>query len=123
MPGLTPLFAGAPAMHRQSLHRQSGKGVGALPPALMPPTSPAPGLANPYPPLPGGVTSRPPLPPFPDRGACSSVVGGDELMPAKSAKTKPRVKGNPCIEITPTPAEYEQLCRDLTKLRAAGAFS
>ncbi len=44
-------------------------------------------------------------------------------MSAKDAKTKPRVKGNPCIEITPTPAEYEQLCRDLAKLRAQGAFS
>jgi len=44
-------------------------------------------------------------------------------MAAKSAKTNPRVKGNPCIEITPTPAEYEQLCRDLAKLRAKGAFS
>jgi hypothetical protein len=31
--------------------------------------------------------------------------------------------GNPCIEITPTPAEYEQLCRDLKTLRSAGAMS
>lgn len=44
-------------------------------------------------------------------------------MAAKSDKTKPRVKGNPCIEITPTPAEYRQLCRDLAKLRERGAFS
>lgn len=29
----------------------------------------------------------------------------------------------PCIEITPTPAEYEQLCRDLAALRKAGAAS
>lgn len=29
----------------------------------------------------------------------------------------------PCIEITPTPAEYEQLCRDLAALREAGATS
>jgi hypothetical protein len=31
--------------------------------------------------------------------------------------------GNPCIEITPTPAQYEQLCRDLKKLRRLGAAS
>lgn len=30
---------------------------------------------------------------------------------------------NPCIEITPSLAEYEQLCRDLTKLRKLGAPS
>lgn len=30
---------------------------------------------------------------------------------------------HPCIEITPSPAEYEQLCRDLAALREAGAAS
>jgi len=35
--------------------------------------------------------------------------------------TKPT--GNPRIEITPTPAEYRQLCRDLRRLREAGAIS
>jgi len=41
-------------------------------------------------------------------------------------KGKPRSEpttGNPCIEITPTPAEYEQLCNDLKTLRSAGATS
>ncbi len=33
------------------------------------------------------------------------------------------VAKHPCIEITPTPAEYEQLCRDLAALREAGAES
>lgn len=42
----------------------------------------------------------------------------------KNSKPKPAtVQGNPCIEITPTPLEYDQLCRDLAKLRRAGAFS
>jgi len=35
--------------------------------------------------------------------------------------TKPT--GNPRIEITPTPAEFRQLCRDLGALRRAGAIS
>lgn len=40
------------------------------------------------------------------------------------ANGKPTLStGNPCIEITPTPAEYEQLCRDLKALRSAGATS
>jgi hypothetical protein len=30
---------------------------------------------------------------------------------------------NPCIEITPSPEQYEQLCRDLAALRGAGASS
>ena len=30
---------------------------------------------------------------------------------------------NPCIEITPSPAQYEQLCDDLKVLRRAGATS
>lgn len=29
----------------------------------------------------------------------------------------------PCIEITPTPNEYKQLCLDLEKLRRLGALS
>jgi hypothetical protein len=42
----------------------------------------------------------------------------------KNSKPKhAAVQGNPCIEITPTPLEYKQLCRDLATLRAAGAFS
>jgi hypothetical protein len=44
-------------------------------------------------------------------------------MATKSAKTEQQVTGNPCIEITPTPAEYEQLCLDLKTLREAGAAS
>jgi hypothetical protein len=45
-------------------------------------------------------------------------------MPLKNSKPKPTaVQGNPCIEITPTPLEYKQLCRDLATLRAGGAFS
>jgi hypothetical protein len=35
----------------------------------------------------------------------------------------PKQTVNPRIEITPTLAEYEQLCRDLRKLREAGAIS
>lgn len=30
---------------------------------------------------------------------------------------------NPLLEITPSPAEYDQLCRDLATLREAGAES
>lgn len=41
--------------------------------------------------------------------------------PAK--QTAPPASGNPCIEITPSPAEYRQLCRDLAALRNAGAES
>lgn len=33
------------------------------------------------------------------------------------------IEGNPCIEITPTPEQYVQLCRDLAKLRSLGAPS
>lgn len=36
---------------------------------------------------------------------------------------KKTLRGNPCIEITPTPEEYEQLCRDLARLRKLGAPS
>jgi hypothetical protein len=42
----------------------------------------------------------------------------------KNSKPQPAAfQGNPCIEITPTPLEYKQLCRDLAALRAAGAIS
>jgi hypothetical protein len=33
------------------------------------------------------------------------------------------VAANPCIEITPSPEQYRQLCRDLGALRRAGAAS
>lgn len=42
---------------------------------------------------------------------------------ANDKPTPPPTSGNPCIEITPTPAQYEQLCSDLSELRAAGATS
>ena len=34
-----------------------------------------------------------------------------------------RTQAHPTIEITPTHEQYEQLCRDLAKLRRAGATS
>lgn len=37
--------------------------------------------------------------------------------------TRPPMAANPRIEITPSPAQYRQLCRDLKKLRALGAPS
>jgi hypothetical protein len=42
---------------------------------------------------------------------------------ASAQPTRPPTSGNPSIEITPTPGEYRQLCRDLRKLRSAGAAS
>jgi hypothetical protein len=36
---------------------------------------------------------------------------------------KPQLQSNPRIEITPTPAQYAQLCDDLKKLRGSGAVS
>jgi site-specific DNA recombinase len=43
-------------------------------------------------------------------------------MPAKRRKPT-SVRPNPCIEITPSPTQYRQLCHDLKKLRRAGAES
>jgi hypothetical protein len=39
------------------------------------------------------------------------------ILPMSDATTNPR------IEITPSAREYEQLCRDLKRLREAGAIS
>lgn len=43
-------------------------------------------------------------------------------MPAESPKPTAAF-ANPCIEITPTPKQYERLCLDLRKLRERGATS
>lgn len=43
-------------------------------------------------------------------------------MAAKSPKPS-ATAANPCIEITPTPMQYERLCLDLKKLRERGATS
>jgi hypothetical protein len=40
-------------------------------------------------------------------------------MPAPKTK---QLSG-PCVEITPSPSEYEQLCSDLQELRLSGAIS
>jgi hypothetical protein len=45
-------------------------------------------------------------------GAASQVLAGH-----------PPSADNPCIEITPSPAQYRQLCRDLGALRRTGAAS
>lgn len=42
---------------------------------------------------------------------------------ALGVSAKASVAANPRIEITPTPAQYEQLCRDLVRLRSHGAAS
>lgn len=50
---------------------------------------------------------------------------GDKLperLPGRPAPPERRAK-NPRIEITPSPAQYRQLCRDLAALRAQGAAS
>ena len=52
----------------------------------------------------------------------SAVRSGARRMTTEAAK-QGTASGNPCIEITPTPAQYEQLCDDLSELRAAGATS
>jgi hypothetical protein len=43
---------------------------------------------------------------------------GGKTMPAKALQAV-----NPTLEITPTRAQYEQLCRDLKMLRQSGAPS
>jgi hypothetical protein len=46
-------------------------------------------------------------------------------MSARTASLEPpgALATNPCIEITPSVEQYEQLCRDLGALRRAGAAS
>lgn len=43
--------------------------------------------------------------------------------PPRGAASPERLRGNPRIEITPSPAQYRRLCRDLAALRAQGATS
>jgi hypothetical protein len=43
--------------------------------------------------------------------------------PALGVARHPAVVANPRLEITPSAAQYEQLCRDLKKLRKLGAPS
>jgi hypothetical protein len=47
------------------------------------------------------------------------MTRSEDPMPSPEHK-RPRI---PCIEITPTSAQYEQLCRDLKMLRKLGAPS
>jgi hypothetical protein len=53
----------------------------------------------------------------PNRSAAQTSNG----LPA--VVTRARRAANPRIEITPSPAHYEQLCRDLKRLRKLGAPS
>lgn len=48
---------------------------------------------------------------------------GERGRTPAAKKAAAPVSSGPRIEITPTPGEYEQLCRDLKALRKAGAIS
>lgn len=76
--------------------------------------------------------ARPPLQRRSPRAACHKLrgpLGAFERYGGMRANSRPgarvarAVAANPRIEITPTEAQYEQLCSDLKKLRRAGAIS
>ena len=126
-PGNCPCIgAYAPAMPRASLCRGMCLGIAGafrcdlpghpfLPRQSCAPTNPSPGGR----PRAGG---HPPLPPFRGRVDRPSFLGrGSQVKSRPTADIKNNA--NPRIEITPSVAEYEQLCRDLKILRRSGANS
>jgi hypothetical protein len=50
-------------------------------------------------------------------------MSSEPTPPVRPTSTQQSVSGGPRIEITPSPEQYTQLCRDLGTLRRAGAIS